>query len=148
MYEKLKDNCNIFIIIKPSKVQGDIIKEVMNLFNTDCYLFLKMKLEYVFVREFYHHVSELPIYNDMTNYLSSFESIVMMVKYNNRTPLTLKQMKKYIRNKYQPIGNRSYENIIHISDDMREGKHEINLFYDYYLRDYDNCDNIEDKQSK
>lgn len=126
---------NTFIIIKPNhnQLKDSVLKEVIKLFDTSYMYLARLRLNEEYLKDFYSNMIDTELFDEQIDYMNANESIILMVKYDPKVNCSPKHIKKYILNKYQKINAKSYDDIIHISKDTKEGRYEINLFLQTYL---------------
>lgn len=127
-----------FVILKPDAVTRKLVGEIISRFEKRDMNLIHIKTSIIGKSEaeaHYAHVSDLPIYNDMIEYITSGpvvmmvlegERVIQMVRNMMGKTSTLESVPGTIRGDY---GYHRFQNLIHASDSQESAEIELKRFF-------------------
>lgn len=126
------------VILKPDAVRRKLIGEIISRFerkNLAITHIKVMNIEKNVALEHYAHVKELPIFEDMINYMTSGPVVVMIINGDNVIRTVRNMVGKTSSFESAPgtirgdLGYHRFENLIHASDSVESAELEIKRFF-------------------
>lgn len=126
------------VILKPDAVRRKLVGEIISRFERKNLEITQMKvtnIERNVAIEHYAHVRELPIFEDMINFLTSGPVVVMIITGVNAISVVRNMVGKTSCYESAPgtirgdFGYHRFENLIHASDSVESAELEIKRFF-------------------
>lgn len=126
------------VILKPDAVERKLVGEIVSRFEKRNFKIVDMKMikiERDKAKEHYSHISDMPFFNDMIDYITMGEAIVMILEGENVIKTVRNMIGKTSCVESNPgsirgdFGYHRFMNLIHASDSLESVDKEICRFF-------------------
>ncbi|KNY26198.1 nucleoside-diphosphate kinase [Pseudobacteroides cellulosolvens] len=126
------------VILKPDAVERKLIGEIITRFEKRNLEIINMKMTKISrekAEEHYSHISGMPFFNDMIDYITMGEVVIMMLEGENAINMVRNMIGKTSSIESSPgtvrgdFGYHRFMNLIHASDSVESAEKEIIRFF-------------------
>jgi nucleoside-diphosphate kinase len=126
------------VILKPDAVERKLVGEIVSRFEKRNFKIIEMKMTKIDrekAKEHYSHISDMPFFSDMIEYITMGEAIVMILEGDNVIKMVRSMIGKTSCFESSPgtirgdFGYHRFMNLIHASDSLESAENEICRFF-------------------
>ncbi len=126
------------VILKPDAVERKLIGEIITRFEKRNFKIIDMKMTKISrekAEEHYSHISEMPFFDDMIDYITMGEVVIMILEGENVIKIVRNMIGKTSSIESSPgtirgdFGYHRFMNLIHASDSVESAEKEIIRFF-------------------